>query len=99
MSYLEKLGETSTWDALTEGMQIYEGGTSKYFNTGEWRTATPRFLADQCSQCLLCVPVCPDSAIPVEDKKRLDFDLKHCKGCGICVKACPSHAIEMEGIE
>ncbi|ECZ9242415.1 ferredoxin, partial [Salmonella enterica subsp. enterica serovar Typhimurium] len=39
-------------------------------------------------------PCCPDSAIPVKDGKRLDFDMDHCKGCGICVKACPFKAIE-----
>ena len=43
--------------------------------------------------CLLCVPVCPDSCIPVIDMKRGAFDYDHCKGCGICEKACPFGAI------
>jgi pyruvate ferredoxin oxidoreductase delta subunit len=42
---------------------------------------------------MLCVPVCPDSSIPVKDGKRLDFDFMHCKGCGVCFKVCPFGAI------
>jgi pyruvate ferredoxin oxidoreductase delta subunit len=89
----------SKWDELTEGLQIYEPATSVDTITGEWRTQTPVFLEKDCKQCLLCVPACPDSAIPVKNQKRLDFDYDHCKGCGICVKVCPFHAIEMEGVE
>ena len=74
---------------LTEGMQIFAAGTSKYFKTGEWRNNTPVYLEDNCKQCLLCAPVCPDSSIPVKDQKRGAFDLDHCKGCGICAKVCP----------
>jgi ferredoxin len=44
---------------------------------------------------MLCVPFCPDSAIPVKDGKRLDFDYMHCKGCGICENVCPFPAITM----
>lgn len=57
---------------------------------------TPKFIEEKCKQCLLCVPVCPDSSIPVKEGKRLDFDLDHCKGCGICEKACPFDAIIMK---
>ena len=60
---------------------------------------TPKFIVEKCKQCLLCAPACPDSAIPVENGKRLEFDFDHCKGCGICVKACPFDAIVMmEGV-
>ena len=61
----------------------------------KWQDLSPVFIEDKCKQCLLCVPVCPDSSIPVEDGKRLDFDYDHCKGCGICAAACPFDAIEM----
>lgn len=97
---IDKINEQSPYTDLTEGMQIFAAGTSKKFNTGEWRTNTPVFLADKCKQCLLCCPVCPDVAIPFKDGKRLEFDYDHCKGCGICAKVCPFDAIVMkEGIE
>ena len=81
---------------LTEGLMVFAGGTSKLFNTGEWRTNTPIYVADKCKQCLLCTPVCPDCSIPVKDGKRGEFDYDHCKGCGICAKVCPFGAIEMK---
>ena len=90
------INENSPCEELTEGLMMYAPATSKSFNTGEWRTNTPKFDAEKCKQCLLCTPVCPDSAIPVKDCKRGEFDLDHCKGCGICVKACPFGAITME---
>jgi pyruvate ferredoxin oxidoreductase delta subunit len=96
---ITKLGVKTKWQDLTEGMIIVNAGTSKAFNTGEWSTAKPVFVEDKCKQCLLCVPVCPDSSIPVKDMKRLEFDYDHCKGCGICVKACPFGAITMEGVK
>ena len=92
---ITKLGVKVNWQDLTEGMVIAGAGTSKDFNTGEWSTAKPQFIEEKCKQCLLCVPVCPDSSIPVKDKKRLAFDYDHCKGCGICAKNCPFGAIVM----
>lgn len=94
-SDVTKINETTPYQDLTEGLIMYAAGTSKEFNTGEWRTNTPVFHAEKCKQCLLCTPVCPDSAIPVKDSKRGEFDYDHCKGCGICVKACPFGALEM----
>ena len=91
----EMYTETSNWKELTPGCDVYVAGTSKEFRTGDWRTDMPVFIAEKCKQCLLCVPACPDSSIPVTDGKRGEFDLDHCKGCGICVKACPFDAIKM----
>ena len=87
--------ENVSWKDISTGGNISGGGTSKEFNTGEWRVAKPIFNGEKCIHCLLCTPVCPDSSIPVEDKKRLEFDYEHCKGCGICAKVCPVDAIEM----
>ncbi len=87
------INEQIAYQDITPGGSIFEGGTSELMNTGDWRTFVPTFLADKCKHCMVCVPLCPDSSIPVEDGKRLDFDLKHCKGCGICYKVCPFDAI------
>jgi pyruvate ferredoxin oxidoreductase delta subunit len=90
----QDISEQSTWQEMTIGAEIYEPATSKLVNTGDWRTMKPIFNEDKCRHCMLCFPFCPDSAIPVEDGRRLDFDFMHCKGCGICVKVCPFHAID-----
>ena len=89
-----EINERTPWQELTPGAEIYEPATSKLVNTGDWRTMLPIFLKDKCKHCLLCVPYCPDSSIPVKDGKRGGFDLMHCKGCGICYKVCPFQAIE-----
>ncbi len=92
---ISRLHEAVSWQQLTPGCTITGSMTSAAFHTGEWRVDTPRFLEEKCKQCLMCVPVCPDSSIPVQDKKRQDFDYDHCKGCGICAAVCPFGAIEM----
>ncbi|HCT92367.1 MAG TPA: ferredoxin [Lachnospiraceae bacterium] len=99
VSDIKKLGTKVSWKDLTEGMMIAGAGVSREFLTGEWSSVKPQFDERKCTQCLLCTPVCPDSCIPVVDKKRGAFDYDHCKGCGICVKACPAGAITMEGVE
>jgi len=91
---MKNINPETKWQDLTPGGYIYASGNSAEFKTGDWRTVTPKFIEEKCKQCLLCVPVCPDCAIPVVDGKRLDFDLDHCKGCGICAKVCPFDAIE-----
>ena len=91
----EIITESISWKDITPAGNVYGGGTSSEFNTGEWRVRKPIFIEDKCKQCLLCAPVCPDSSIPVEDKKRSEFNYMHCKGCGICAKVCPFDAIEM----
>ena len=92
----EIITESISWKDITPAGNVYAGGTSDEFNTGEWRTSTPIFHEDKCKQCMLCAPVCPDCSIPVKNSKRLDFDYDHCKGCGICAKVCPFGAIEMK---
>jgi len=89
------INENTKWQDITQGGEIYQGGTAAEFITGDWRTIKPLFIEDKCKQCLLCVPVCPDSSIPVSNFKRSDFDFDHCKGCGVCAKVCPFDAIKM----
>ena len=87
------VNETITWQDIPPGGAIPEGGTAALVNTGDWRTMIPAYNEEKCKQCLLCVPVCPDSSIPVRDGKRLGFDFMHCKGCGVCFKVCRFDAI------
>lgn len=84
-----------TWREITPGCAIFEGGTSVDVQTGDWRTKKPVIDWDKCKQCLLCVPVCPDMSIPMENGKRGNFNYFFCKGCGICAEVCPFEAIRM----
>jgi pyruvate ferredoxin oxidoreductase delta subunit len=83
------------WREITPGGFIPYAGNAELFKTGDWRSMKPVWLIEKCKQCMLCPPVCPDSAIPVnEEGKRVDFDYDHCKGCGVCVRVCPFNAID-----
>ena len=91
------INKDSTWEEMTLGGTIYDAANSEDFKTGDWRSQRPRYIPEKCKQCLLCVPTCPESAIPINaDCKREDFNFDYCKGCGVCAKACPFGAIEME---
>ena len=93
---MQGINEHSGWREITEGGFVYGEGNSGFFNTGDWRTISPIWKTENCKQCLLCFPVCPDSSIPVKNSERQEFDMFHCKGCGVCAKVCPFGAIEME---
>ncbi|MFB3897601.1 MAG: 4Fe-4S binding protein [bacterium] len=86
------------WKELVEGGYILEAGNSEEYETGSWRTYRPRWIPENCIQCLFCFIYCPDSSVTVKDGKRGDFNYKFCKGCGICAKECPAKnkAIVME---
>ena len=77
---ITKINEKTPHQDLTEGLMVFAGGTSKLFNTGEWRTNTPVYVADKCKQCLLCTfdmdhckgcgicaNVCPFGAIEMKE--------------------------------
>ena len=84
-------------DDLTIGGNIYDAGNSVQFKTGDWRSVAPKYIPENCKQCGLCFPVCPDDAIPVgKDQRRGDFNYDYCKGCGVCAKVCHFKAIIME---
>lgn len=72
-----------------------EGGTATKFETGDWRSVTPRFDKSLCTNCLTCWIYCPDDCIIVKDEKVVDIKLTHCKGCGVCESSCPKKAIKM----
>ena len=84
------------WKELPVGAVIPEPGTSKKFETGDWRTEKPVLDPDKCIHCMFCWIYCPDSSIKVEDGKMTGFLYEYCKGCGICAYVSPTKAIKME---
>jgi pyruvate ferredoxin oxidoreductase delta subunit len=77
------------WREVSPGGVVRDAGNSVTYITGTWRTMRPVRDMEQCTQCLICWIVCPDSSITIKDGKVAEFDYDHCKGCGICVQACP----------
>ncbi|MHA2319885.1 MAG: 4Fe-4S binding protein [Candidatus Hodarchaeales archaeon] len=49
---------------------------------------------DLCSNCKMCISVCPYNAITEDTEKKIAvIDSSKCKGCGLCPAICPSSAI------
>lgn len=58
-------------------------------------TYTPRvpsLTIEKCTECELCVRVCPYFAIEMKDK--ITFDSEKCFGCGLCISKCPTKALK-----
>ena len=92
-----EINQTTPYNKITIGGNICKAGNAKNFKTGDWRSVAPKWIEENCKQCGLCFPVCPEDAIPVtKEQKRTDYDYDACKGCGICAKVCPFKAIEMK---
>jgi len=82
-------------DEMTPGA-VAEAGTMDELFTGSWRTFAPMTDYEKCTHCLMCWIFCPDSAIVVENGRKLGTHYQHCKGCGICAAECPADAITMK---
>lgn len=85
------------WKDVPIAGHILEGGKSREYKTGSWRTFKPVWYEDRCIHCLFCWLYCPDLAICVNDGKMTGINYDYCKGCGICAHECPkkANAIEM----
>ncbi len=88
------------WETLPQGSVVLEAGSSAKFKTGTWRSMRPRWIEENCIQCLFCWMFCPDMSVNVKDGKMTGFNFDYCKGCGICALECPgkkgNKAIVME---
>ncbi|HKZ41069.1 MAG TPA: 4Fe-4S binding protein [Candidatus Hodarchaeales archaeon] len=65
--------------------------------TGDWAVSQPEIDYHKCNGCGICVLVCPEGAITLEEidsqrKPRIDFTV--CKGCYLCRHECARSAMD-----
>ena len=60
-------------------------------------------VADNCTGCGNCLPVCPVEALTLETegahghgRKQAVVEEQNCLGCGVCVRNCPRQAMTMQ---
>lgn len=70
-------------------------GKARNNRTGSWRVFRPVFDHEKCSQCGMCVLLCPEGCIRENDEYPV-VDYVYCKGCGVCAEECPSESVTME---
>ncbi len=59
----------------------------------ELEVITAEIDENACSECMICVGLCPYKAITIDNEKKIAVvNAVLCKGCGTCVAACPSGA-------
>lgn len=58
-----------------------------------------RFNPEECNGCGLCVNICSDLSLKMENNKAVKSDaaIFGCIGCGHCMAVCPTGAIEIRG--
>ncbi|MBW1864131.1 MAG: 4Fe-4S binding protein [Deltaproteobacteria bacterium] len=61
---------------------------------GDWKPFSKNDFPAGCIDCDNCRLFCPETAVSVEDTRRIDMD--YCKGCGVCVVECPRGAMTLE---
>jgi len=70
-------------------------GKARNNKTGAWRVFKPVFKHTKCTQCGICVLVCPEGCIGQGADDYYYPDFEYCKGCGLCADECPTEDIEM----
>jgi len=50
------------------------------------------FDLDQCTGCQMCMDICLQDAISMQDDEP-QLDAQKCDGCELCVQECPAGAI------
>ncbi|MBM3251483.1 MAG: 4Fe-4S dicluster domain-containing protein [Candidatus Omnitrophica bacterium] len=50
----------------------------------------------KCTDCGVCVPICPTGALAVDYlTRKVHFYKNKCIACELCIKACPTRAMEI----
>jgi L-aspartate semialdehyde sulfurtransferase ferredoxin len=86
---LEISGEAAKYKAAMEQLESQGVSTQTLSRDIVWEE-------DRCTQCGLCVTLCPSGALASESGTcRVSFDAEKCVACEYCTLICPVHAMRV----
>jgi len=88
-----KMAEVRYDDPVVSSPSVLHPGNAIASQTGSWRVERPVIDSGICTRCGLCLVMCPDGAIELDEDGFPVIDYEHCKGCMICHQICPLLAI------
>jgi len=56
-------------------------------------TSDIRMVKELCTDCTVCIPLCPVGALYKDETLTVQFDAEKCITCGLCIKGCPTKAL------
>lgn len=56
----------------------------------------PIIEEEECTGCGLCIEVCPNEVLDLEEGIAVVINEEACDGCGLCAEECPMSIIEIE---
>ena len=59
------------WKELPHAGTVLKAGNANEYKTGSWRSFKPRWIEENCIQCLFCWIFCPDTSVTVKDGQRV----------------------------
>jgi len=68
-------------------------------DTGDWAVKQPEIDYHKCTKCNICVLVCPEGAIKIDQDDEAQFpviDYSVCKGCYLCRHECGPSAMNRD---
>ncbi|MFH1650523.1 MAG: glycyl-radical enzyme activating protein [Chloroflexota bacterium] len=71
----------------------------RWCSNPEGQAAGPEliFRRSECTDCGLCLEVCPRGALSRREPSAIDIDRSACDACGDCMAACPTGALHLWG--
>lgn len=63
---------------------------------GFWKKVFPFFIdQDKCNGCGICIKLCPEKSLIMNEKKNIPLRNEKCSLCNRCFAFCPSNAIQI----
>ena len=93
VSAADELASVGYDDPVLAAPSIVDAGNAEQRRTGSWRLERPIIDPNICTRCRLCLVLCPDGTMALDDDGYPVIDYDHCKGCMICRELCPVDGI------